>query len=364
MVPEKDARVEPAVESRPGPASRKRLQALDAARVFATFAIVWTHVSESQGQSLGASALGRFGTSFYIIVAMLFIVRGAVHHPDRRFFDDVRTKARRLLWPYLLWSMIYGLYYGYHAYTSGHTWAGLTQWWGPVAGTAVHLWFLPFVFFWGSLSALVVPWLLKLPLKRLAVGSVILSAVTYAFCFKWLFYALNRFWLWDHKLHRLDRWVEEIPLVVTAVLGAVLFHRQKASVRAFLREKKSALAGLFLGGFVLIEWAYFANNHAIQLATQSEGRFFAHAAGLLLLSAVLCLGDTALIARLSTQGRYTYVAFLVHVLVIEAFRDPTKSWPGYGGLLFALLSTIGVFTVSLGLSHLIARVHYFRVLRP
>lgn len=346
------------------PVSTRRLQALDAARVCATFAIVWTHVAEGQGQTPGAAALGRFGTSFYIIVAMLFIVRGAVHHPDRGWREDVALKARRLLWPYVLWCLIYGAYYGYYAYQRGHTFAGLTQWWGPLAGTAVHLWFLPFVFVWGSLGAAIVPWLLRLSPRALLITGLAATAATYALCYKWLFFALSRYWLWDHKLHRLDRWVEEVPLVVASVFGAVLFHRQKTSVRNFLYEKRIGIGVASLVGFGLVEWAYHGQHAIIFQTTQSEGRFVAHTGGVLLLFAVLCFGNMGLIQRLSTQGRYTYVAFLVHVLVIEWFRGPMKSWPGYGSLAFAIASTCGVFLLSLGLSHLIQRSRYLRIFRP
>src|SRR5690606_35965581 len=98
------------IVSEPAPAPRSRLVGLDAARVLATFGIVWTHVAEGQGQSYGWTALGRFGTSFYIIVAAIFVVRGAERSVPRPFLGEVRERGRRLLKPYVVWSVVYGLY--------------------------------------------------------------------------------------------------------------------------------------------------------------------------------------------------------------------------------------------------------------
>src|SRR5688572_11145214 len=47
-----------------------RLLALDAARVLATFGVMWTHVAEVQGHGGAWAALGRFGTSFHILAAV------------------------------------------------------------------------------------------------------------------------------------------------------------------------------------------------------------------------------------------------------------------------------------------------------
>ena len=147
-----------------------RMAGLDAARLLATFGIVWVHVAEGQSHSPSWSTLGRFGTSFYVIVAGLLVVQGSLKPDVRSFTEELQKRASRLLKPYVVWSLIYGAYYGYRAYTNDVSWVGLSRWWGPVAGTAIHLWFLPFVFVWGLLATRVVPPLSRLERFRALVG--------------------------------------------------------------------------------------------------------------------------------------------------------------------------------------------------
>jgi fucose 4-O-acetylase-like acetyltransferase len=343
--------------------SSPRLAALDAARVLATYGIVWCHVCEAQKLSPPWPALGRWGTSFYVILAAVFLVLGRMRAQARPMPPEILRKARRLLWPFLVWCLIYGAYYGARGYSRGYSWEGLTRWWGPVAGTAVHLWFLPFVFFWGVLATLWVPRLLKLPQWLLLVGGAITSTALYWFCYRWLHFAVSRPWLWEYHLHRLDRWIVEIPPFVTATLGATFFFRLSTQSREFLKKKRVPLAALGLLGFAASQTIYATQLDAIQAATHTQGRFMANSAALFFLVFAAALSSTGLVARIAPWGRYTYVAFLAHMLFVELIRDSFKSLPGYGSAWFALGSSLLVFGASLWFSWAVAHTRALRFLR-
>jgi hypothetical protein len=89
----------------------------------------------------------------------------------------------------------------------------------------------------------------------------------------------------------------------------------------------------------------------------------ANLAALFLLGAFLSLDGKALVQRLAPLGRYTYLAFLSHMLVVEIFRNPVKFLPGYGTLWFSLSTSVVVFWLSLLLSLIIQRSRVLAFLR-
>src|SRR5690606_16977314 len=127
----------------PSARASSRVPGLDAARVLATFGIVWVHTAEIQGQDPAINTLGRFGTSFYILAAIFFAARSHITRPSTRTWDVARSRGRRLLIPYVLWCAIYAIFYFSTMYPQGHPVSAITRYWGPFFGTAPHLWFLP-----------------------------------------------------------------------------------------------------------------------------------------------------------------------------------------------------------------------------
>jgi hypothetical protein len=351
------------IVSEPAPPLNRRLTGLDAARVFATFGIIWVHVAEGQGHAFSWTALGRFGTSFYVIVAALFVIRGTVKSKPRSFLAELRHRSDRLLRPYLVWSLIYGLYYGYYAYKTNTTWEDLSRWWGPVAGTAVHLWFLPFVFFWGQLAAWAAPRLNKVKLPVLILGGALGCVALYLFCYRWLFFVLDRYWLWKYHLHRLDRWVDEVPPFVTAAWGALVFYRLGHRAKQFMHRRLVLITVIGFFGFFLAEAIYAGQVMRIKEATQTEGRFMGNIAALFLLGAFLALDGKTLVRTLAPLGKYTYLAFLVHMLVIELLRIPVLSIPGYGTLWVSLLTSLLVFALSIVVSRVVSQYKVLAFLR-
>lgn len=383
--------------------SQFRLVALDAARVVATFGVMWTHVAELQGCGPAWAALGRFGTSFYILAAVYLATRSAIKRPAEPLASSTRQRAKRLLRPFLLWSAIYGAFYGIRALQSWPGLVELTMWWGPFAGTARHLWFLPFAFASGVLAAWLTPRVMMLPTTRLIGVGAIAVAIGYWFCYRVLFFALDRHWAIGWHLHRMDRWIEEIPLVLLAIFGTALYvrrtsghpaaknqvdgqpsHRPGAlasrptnplaapssipgghSAAALSRVPVSLPTALLLGlAFLCLELLYLGGQGALKEATGSEGRFVAHAAGLSLLGAFLAAGPRHFMVALAPLGRVTYFAFLAHILLLDLLNPWCKMLPGYGGLGCALVSSLALFAVSVAIGAAARRAHALRWLIP
>ncbi len=351
-------------ESVAAPLGDHRLDSWDAARLIATFGIVWTHVCDAHGIDASMGTLGRFGTSYYILAAALFTVRGYQRSAVRQFSVEAGRRARRLMLPFLIWSSIYFIYYYGQSLQTGRSFRSLTMWWGPAAGTALHLWFLPFIYVWGLFGVWLVPKLMKTRTGLLLLLSPLVVGGIYWVCFQKIFFAVSRPWLWSWHLHRLDRWIVEVPLYVSAIwVGSAFYHLSSTSRERLTRHHRT-IALLSIGLFVTTQIVYSEQIHFIRETTGTDGRPLSHLAGLALLFGSAALGKTRVVRFMAPWGRFTYVTFLVHVLVLDLMRAPLKSLPGYGTVTTALLSTGFVFLISLGLSWLIARFRIFAWLRP
>jgi peptidoglycan/LPS O-acetylase OafA/YrhL len=165
-------------------------------------------------------------------------------------------------------------------------------------------------------------------------------------------------------LHRLDRWIDEAPLYVSAILLGTIFYRLAPQVHARIRRHNVAVALVSVVLFLITQILYSIYVHIIRQQTGTDGRFMANIAGLALLCGSAAMSESKLIRNLAPIGRFTYVTFLVHMLVLELLRAPMKSLPGYGQVPTALFGTVLVFAVSLGVSWLVARFRLFAWLRP
>jgi fucose 4-O-acetylase-like acetyltransferase len=127
---------------------------LDYCRLAAALGIVWFHC-KAPGQQVAYAAL-----PFFIVLLSL---------PSRSRWQD---RARRLLIPFFIWSAVYAGLQVALAWQAGQPPLG---WWQPsmlLTGTVIHLWFLPFAFFF----ALAAPVLSRAPLAAtfpvLAAGAL------------------------------------------------------------------------------------------------------------------------------------------------------------------------------------------------
>jgi surface polysaccharide O-acyltransferase-like enzyme len=110
---------------------------VDYCRLIAAFGIVWFH-TEAPGYRIAYA-----GLPFFLVLLAL---------PSRMSVPD---RARRLLLPFLIWSVVYGLLRVWNSAVEGQALLGWWMPWMALAGPSIHLWFLPFAF----LVALVAPFL-------------------------------------------------------------------------------------------------------------------------------------------------------------------------------------------------------------
>ncbi len=130
---------------------------IDYLRLAAAVGIVWFH-SQAPGHWIAYLAL----PFFLVLLGM----------PSTA---SLQKRARRLLWPFLIWSGIYAGVRVVFALRSGEPPLG---WWETgmlLAGTSVHLWFLPFAFMGTLVFRLIRPDWLVLVLPVLAAVVVVLA---------------------------------------------------------------------------------------------------------------------------------------------------------------------------------------------
>lgn len=107
----------------------------DYARLLAAIGIVIFHVG-SAGAAIGYAALPFF------IMLLVFLAFPSAR--QLRFSDYAGTRIKRLLWPWVVWSGIYGvLKLGEVVFTSASLASEFAPWM-LLTGPALHLWFLPF----------------------------------------------------------------------------------------------------------------------------------------------------------------------------------------------------------------------------
>src|SRR5882762_389721 len=134
----------------PAPLSRApRNLMLDAARGLGSLAVIWVHTIIDSPDLAKTAAFARYGTAFFVITAVFFLLHGISSKPDEGFAVYAAQRFRRLYLPFLVWSLIYLL-----LRTMNRAFVVQKE---PVhlnvsrlfMGTARHLWFLPFIFLTG-----------------------------------------------------------------------------------------------------------------------------------------------------------------------------------------------------------------------
>lgn len=360
---EQEKQATPESASRSGRGS-SRVPGLDAARVLATFGIVWVHTAEIQGQDPSLTTLGRFGTSFYILAAIFFSARSHITRPGTSTWEIARRRGRRLLIPYLLWCAIYAAFYFATMYPQGYSVQEITRYWGPFFGTAPHLWFLPFAFLAGILASLLVPRLLRLPGPVLLTLAPLLTGALYVYVYGWGYAALDLRALSAAGIQRVDRWTEEAPLVLGAIFGVALYGKYLRTLARLGKKKRTRIAVFALLAFLITEIAYAVFLDSLAVVFWNRVRFFANFAGACWLVAFVAARKNEWIERLAPLGKATYFAYLAHQLILDSVKTALKSVPGYGSLLFAFLSTVGIYGLSVGLGLVVSRVRALKWLSP
>jgi len=114
-------------------ARSQRRQEVEVLRIVSAFGIVWYHTA-----SVGRD-FAYVGLIAFLITSMYFATRHAVAP------KSVASRARTLLIPWAIWFLFYGLL----NVVRHQDFLPMAHGWGTgiLAGTSIHLWYLPFIFF-------------------------------------------------------------------------------------------------------------------------------------------------------------------------------------------------------------------------
>jgi surface polysaccharide O-acyltransferase-like enzyme len=107
----------------------------DIARLVAIFGVVLFHAGAPGGQ------VGLGGLVFFVMLLPYFGLRSRTS-----LAQFARSRATRLLWPWLVWSIIYGGLKVLDVVESGRPISSEFEAWMWATGPALHLWFLPWAF--------------------------------------------------------------------------------------------------------------------------------------------------------------------------------------------------------------------------
>jgi peptidoglycan/LPS O-acetylase OafA/YrhL len=140
----------------------------DYVRFVGAIAIVYFHLKLPYNQ-YGLAALSIFAS-----LAVFFL---ATRKEYETFASEVVKRVHRLLTPWLFWSAIYGLFKVLDALASHRSPQIEFEWWMLLTGSAIHLWFLPFIFI---IDVLVIA--IKRPLISIGFGFPVAAGGYLLFC--------------------------------------------------------------------------------------------------------------------------------------------------------------------------------------
>lgn len=125
---------------RPVTAARHHSANLDRLRLVAIVDIVLYHVNYFEPRYL----LGMGLPTFLVTATML----GCHHTRPRPWPEVIGPRVRRIILPWLFWSLVFGIALGLResVFNEWRVWYRPFEWKMLVYGTAIHLWFLPFIF--------------------------------------------------------------------------------------------------------------------------------------------------------------------------------------------------------------------------
>jgi len=139
------ALLEPRVAATPVSLSGERVAGIEQLRIAAAIGIVWFHTEGASYRTIGYAGLPVFLLVFFSLITLRDSARPAAYFLRRRW--------NRLLRPWLFWSAVYGfcrLSKALYAANPTELWETLS-FQTLLAGTSIHLWYLPYAFVSGLL---------------------------------------------------------------------------------------------------------------------------------------------------------------------------------------------------------------------
>lgn len=309
-------------------ATKVRFEAVDLAKLAATAAVVWIHVTNCD-ESREFLPLCRFAVPFFTCAAVYFVLH-KVSSESASFGTYCLQRARRLYLPFMLWSGVYlAARYLKHAIAG----AGSPIVLSPAMllnGTTHHLWFLPFICLvsiatFGLAKTFGAPretyrhgWALGF----LFIGTV-LALIPCPVMLQRDEFPLSYFI--DHA------W----DILPAAFFGAALFWLlRSATPGAALRAAVLALGLIFLG------WEFFDDGHPIR----------PHVAGASILFFTTTQANRKWMSTFWPWAKLAFVIYLIHVLFVEVLQTAAARFDGVQ----SLSADLSVWALSLVVSAITA----------
>jgi Acyltransferase family len=279
---------------------------VDYARFLGAIAIIYFHLKLPSGQ-YGLTALSMFTTlAFYYLSSST----GGVS-----LGDSTLLRAKRIMIPWLVWSIIYGLLKVLDTWAYPHPLAEEFSWWMLLTGTAIHLWFLPYLFLSGTLALGVFKFI---DLSKLSI--LALSAAYVVLCL------LASFVLQQGKVGvPFVQWLSVLP---ASVLGIVLStrplnssHFLGFSALSFLTFAFQLSSGLTAGSIQLLisslisiaalSFTLSRTPFSRDLAKSSLGVYLVHPLVASLLTRVVGLENQSLLLMTMTTAASLFLAIIL-----------------------------------------------------
>jgi hypothetical protein len=320
----------------------KRYYAIDAARIFCTILIVLMHCSSnSTGQPFpDASVAERSGALFFRAISevanselfftvSIFLMAMVATLRPQSYSDHVLKLARRLLIPFLVWTLIYPFFSLFKASTFGYTgyqWEllGSMEFWAKAVFLGegrYHLHFLPTLFLL-ALSLPIYKAAIRYPLLGLALIPLLL---THHYLDDWLY---STFWDQKEILPYLLRFSKVITysgygFAACAILG--LLNRDLSD------EQSGTILKFAIFIFTIFFLVKLTNFYEIAISGKWGGRpgfsYYAHflnpALGFLILMMLETRVNFKAMAKVSA---YNYGVYLVHPMFLDVFEIISRDW--------------------------------------
>jgi len=123
--------------------SSARVANIDRLRILAAIGIVWFHTENAPYRHIAYAGLPIF--------LLIFCSLLTSHGKDVSTGEFFKRRWNRLMLPWLFWSAVYGLCRVAKAFFTGHAEPIESMFSAEtlLAGTSIHLWYLPYAFLWG-----------------------------------------------------------------------------------------------------------------------------------------------------------------------------------------------------------------------
>ncbi len=325
--------------------SSARLELFDAMRFFAAVAIIWQHNNESPTLNI-ASHRSAFAVPFFTASAVFLVFQSLHRNPARPTGQYIVGRFQRIYIPFIVWSVIYFVFRNAKHLLLSHAASVTIEPQFFLAGTAHHLWFLPFIFLVSVVSFLVAKGVWSFANEDARTLFILLTATG------GIAIGLSPNTLFIHQFIINRSW-SMLPSIFFAMSLGTAFPRIPARVWAS-RSMLAVGIVMLAGGTAIVDTRWQS------MLTDNLAGVGAVLIGLVIWPRPL----PRIIKAMAELGVLAYGIYLVHVLFIEGLQAIAAHF-GYSGRWQLDLATFILAVVgSILLSKLIVKSRWLRWMIP